>query len=91
MVFEKNFLLKCKKKNYFLIISLFKLCMALHLKNLNPHDPGMPCAKFGWNWPIGSGEEDENLKSFRQRQLRRQIRRQTRDKFDQKSSIYSLA
>ena len=20
------------------------------------------CAKFGWNWPCGSGEEDENVK-----------------------------
>ena len=24
----------------------------------------MCCAKFGWNWPSGSGEEDENVKSF---------------------------
>ena len=22
----------------------------------------MHCAKFGWNWPSGSGEEDENVK-----------------------------
>ena len=22
------------------------------------------CAKFGWNWPSGSGEEDENVKSL---------------------------
>ena len=22
----------------------------------------MLCAKFGWNWPSGSGEEDENVK-----------------------------
>ena len=21
----------------------------------------MLCAKFGWNWPSGSGEEDENV------------------------------
>ena len=25
----------------------------------------MLCAKFGWNWPSGSGE-DENVKSLRQ-------------------------
>ena len=25
----------------------------------------MICAKFGWNWPCGSGEEDENVKSLR--------------------------
>ena len=21
------------------------------------------CSKFGWNWPSGSGEEDENVKT----------------------------
>ena len=26
--------------------------------NLIPLHPGMLCAKFGWNWPSGSGEED---------------------------------
>ena len=24
----------------------------------------MICAKFGWNWPSGSGEEDENVKNL---------------------------
>ena len=24
----------------------------------------MLCAKFGWNWPSGSREEDENVKSL---------------------------
>ena len=24
----------------------------------------MLCDKFGWNWPDGSGEEDENVKSL---------------------------
>ena len=24
----------------------------------------MSCAKFGWNWPSGSGEQDENMKSL---------------------------
>ena len=35
----------------------------------------MLCAKFGWNWPTGSGEEDENVKSLRhqRRQRRRRI------------------
>ena len=32
--------------------------------NLNPLHPGILCAKFGWNWPSGSGEEDENVKSL---------------------------
>ena len=26
--------------------------------NLNPLHPRMLCAKFGWNWPSGSGEKD---------------------------------
>ena len=41
--------------------------------NLNPLHPRMLCAKFGWNWPSGSGEEDKNVKSVRQRR--------TKDKF----------
>ena len=32
--------------------------------HLNPLHPRMHCAKFGWNWPRGSGEEDENVKSL---------------------------
>ena len=27
-------------------------------RNLNPLHPRMLCAKFGWNWLSGSGEED---------------------------------
>ena len=29
--------------------------------NLNPLHPRMLCAKFGWNWPSGSGEENKNV------------------------------
>ena len=32
--------------------------------NLNPLYPRIHCAKFGWNCPSGSGEEDENKKSL---------------------------
>ena len=42
--------------------------------NLNPLHPRVLCTKFGWNWPSGSGEEDEDVKSSRQR-------RRTMDKF----------
>ena len=28
--------------------------------NFNPLHPRMLCAKFGWNWPSGSGEDVEN-------------------------------
>ena len=44
---------------------------------MNHYHPRIFCAKFGWNWPCGSGEEDENVKSLRQR--RRQ--RRTTEKF----------
>ena len=47
--------------------------------SLNPLHPRMLCAKFGWNWPRGSGEEVENVKSLRQQQRRQ--RRRTRDKY----------
>ena len=43
-----------------------------------PSNPRMLCSKFGWNWPSGSAEEDENVKSLRQQQQRR---RRTTDKF----------
>ena len=51
--------------------------------NLNPVQPGILCAKFGWNWPSGCGEEDENVKNLRQRQRRQlqQQRRRTVDKY----------
>ena len=48
---------------------------------MNPLYPRMLCAKFGWNWPSGSGIEDENMKSLRQeRQRRQRQRRRTTDK-----------
>ena len=53
------------------VLSLFydylhlERAMALHLiKNLNPLHPRMLCAKFGWNWPSGSGVEVKNVKSL---------------------------
>ena len=43
---------------YFVIISPLKN-MALHLNKLESHSPkDALCAKFGWNWLSGSGEED---------------------------------
>ena len=32
--------------------------------NLSPLHPKMIYAKFGWNWPSGYGEGDENVKSL---------------------------
>ena len=42
----------------------------------------MLCAKFDWNWPGGSREEDKNVKSLRQQQRQQQL-----TNFDQKSSL----
>ena len=33
--------------------------------NLNSLHQGIFCAKFGWNWPSGFGEEDENVKRLK--------------------------
>ena len=37
---------------------LLEKCVALHLNKLEPLHPRMICAKFGSNWPSGSGEEN---------------------------------
>ena len=44
--------------HYFVIIFLWKRAGPFIWTNLNPLHPRMLCAKFGWNWPSGSGEED---------------------------------
>ena len=62
--------------NIFAIISPWKRLWPFIWTNLNPIHPRMLCAKFGWNWPSGSWEEDENVNSLRQRQ-----RRRTTDRF----------
>ena len=46
---------------YFVTISPWK--MPFIWTNCNSHHPRMLCAEFGWNWPRGSWEEDENVKS----------------------------
>ena len=48
----------------------------------------MHCAKFCWNWPSGSGEEDENVESLRQRRQQRQ--RRTTDKFWSEKLTWAL-
>ena len=58
-------------------VNMFSL---FHLNSLYPR---MLCAMYCWNWPSGSGEEEENVKSWRQQRLWRQRRqrRRTTDKF----------
>ena len=43
---------------YFPIISPWKRAGPFTWTNLNSNDPRLHCAKFGWNWPCASGEED---------------------------------
>ena len=49
---------------YFVIISPWKRAGPFIWTNLNPLHPRMLCAKFGWNWPSGSGEEDFLISSM---------------------------
>ena len=74
---EEDFLILSIYFHYFVIISPWKRARPFIWTNLNPLYPRKLCAKFGWNWPSGSGEEDENVKSLRHRRQRRR----TTDKF----------
>ena len=59
---------------------------ALHLNKLESPSLRVTCAKFGWNWTSGSGEEDENVKSLQtDRQTEgRTDRRTTNDRWPEK-------
>ena len=66
---------------YFVIISPYKRAGLFIWINVNSLHPRMLCTKFSWNWPNGSGEEEENVKSLWQQRLRwQQRRRLTTDK-----------
>ena len=55
---EDFFLISSMYFHYFVIISPCKRAGPFIWTNLNPLHPRMLCAKFGWNWLSGSGEED---------------------------------
>ena len=63
----------------FVIISPGKRTGSFIWTNLNSLHLRMLCAKFGLNWPTGSGDEDENVKRF--------TTTTTTTNFDQKSSL----
>ena len=66
------------------IISPWKRASPFICINLNYLYWRLLCAMFGWNWHVGSGEEDENVKSLQQRQQqwqRQQQQRRTTNKF----------
>ena len=80
---EEDFWMSSMYFHYFIIISPWRRVGPFIWTNFNPLHPGILCAKFGWNWPSGSGEEDENVKSL-QTDGRTDRRRTTSD---QKSSL----
>ena len=49
---------------FFVIISPWERAGTFIRTNLNPFQPRMHYAKFGWNWPSGSGEEDFLISSM---------------------------
>ena len=78
--------LELKFFNFVTVFPLFRNYLplekggALHLNKPDSPSQRMKCAKFGWNWPSGSGE-DENVKSLWQHRRRQpQWWRQTMDK-----------
>ena len=56
-------LIESRKKPLF---TLLELSGSSFEQTWIPFHLRMLCAKFGWNWPSGSGEEDENMKSLQQ-------------------------
>ena len=80
---EENFLISSMYFRYFVIIPPKKRTGPFIWTNLNHLHPRMHCAKFRWNWPSGSREEDENVKSL---QMDGQTDRR-RTTGDQKSSL----
>ena len=55
---EEDFLISSMYFHNFVNIFPWKRAGPFNWTNLNPLHPRMHCAKFGWNWPSGSGEED---------------------------------
>ena len=63
---------------YVAIISSYNRTWPFIWTNWNHPLPRMLCAKFGWNWPRGSGEEDNDVKSYNNN---------NGQNYDQKSSL----
>ena len=73
-----------KLYNYFYsvaIISLLKGKWPFNCINLNLPHTRMLCAKFGWNWPNDSREEDKNVKNLWWKWRWQHLWRQTMEKF----------
>ena len=61
---EEDFKISSMYFYYFVIVSPGKRAGTFNWSKLNPLHSRMLCAKFGWNWPNESGEEDENVRSL---------------------------
>ena len=61
---EEDFLILSMYFHYFVIISPWKKVGPFIWTNLNSIHPRMLCAKFGWYWHSGSGEEDFLISSM---------------------------
>ena len=61
---EKDFQILSMHFRYFVIISPWERAWSFIWRNFNPLYPRMSCAKFGWNWPCGSGERTKMWKVF---------------------------
>ena len=59
---KEEFVISSMCFRFIVIFSSWKKTKPFIWINLNPLYQRMLCAKFGWNWPSGSGEEDENVK-----------------------------
>ena len=55
--FWRRRFLQCFFLHFFVIISPWKRVGPFIWTNVNPLHPRVLCVKFGWNWPIGSGED----------------------------------
>ena len=64
---EEDFWISSMYFRYFIINPPWRRVGPFIWKNLNPLHPRMLCAKFGWNWPSGSGERWKMWKVYRQR------------------------
>ena len=64
LVLERK-IFKLVNLHYFVIMSPWKRAGPFIWTNLNPLHPKILCAKFGWNWPTGSVEDDfSNLSMY---------------------------
>ena len=62
---EEDFFLNLSIYFYYIpIISPLGTTCPFIWTNLNPFHSEIISAMFGWNWPSGSGEKDENVKSL---------------------------